>query len=508
MSVTAGDDLGAGTNAQAPAASAAVHGRLRIESERRRTVESYGLMIRFGTSGWRAVLGEEFTFPNARRVVTAIARVVKAAGGSPALVLASDTRFLNERFVDEAARVLAREGVISRRADRDVPTPAVAFTIRRLAAAGGVNFTASHNPPEYNGIKFSTSDGAPALPEATGKIEAEIAKTTDADAEPAPAVPLETIDPRGPYLEQLSRFVDKATLAKANLRVAVDPRFGTSRGYLDAFLEDAGVDVALLNGQRDPYFGGLSPQCDEKNLAELSRLVVRDKRRLGLATDGDADRFGIIDADGRYVDPNHCLMLLADLLLPRRKPGDVRGVARSVATTHGLDAVAKTYGAPILETPVGFKYIGELLLEDKITLGGEESAGFTMAGHVPEKDGLLAGLLLAELVATTGETLGSLLAALFKRVGSFYPKRADARLDPALAASMKKRLAENPDSLAGLKVNAIDRTDGQQLDLGDGRWILFRPSGTEPVVRIYAESADSKETDRLLDAAKKYVLEG
>jgi phosphomannomutase len=466
-------------------------------------------MIRFGTSGWRAVLGEEFTFPNARRVVTAIARVTRSSGGvSPGLVLASDTRFLNERFVDEASRVLAREGVRPLRADRDVPTPAVAFTIRRLGADGGVNFTASHNPPEFNGIKFSTADGAPALPDVTARIEAEIAKTSEADAEPAPSSPADSIDPRAPYLEHLAAFVDTAALRKANLRVAVDPRFGTSRGYLDAFLRDAGVDVELINGHRDAYFGGLSPQCDEKNLAALSQVVVSGRRHLGLATDGDADRFGVLDADGRYVDPNLCLMLLADLLLSRRRAGDGRGVARSVATTNGLDAVAKAHDAPLFVTPVGFKYIGDLLLKDAITIGGEESAGFTMAGHVPEKDGLLAGLLLAELVATTGESLASLLSGLFGRVGSFHPRRVDARLDPALAAALKKRLAENPETFAGMKVQSIDRTDGQKLLLGDGRWILFRPSGTEPVVRIYAESPDKMETDRLLNAAREYVLRG
>jgi phosphomannomutase len=466
-------------------------------------------MIRFGTSGWRAVLGEEFTFPNARRVVTAIARATRASGNAPAgVVLASDTRFLNERFVDEAARVLAREGVLPLRADRDVPTPVVAFTIRNLRAAGGVNFTASHNPPEYNGIKFSTADGAPALPDVTARIEAEIAKTTDADAASAPEGKYDAIDPRGPYLERLATFVDTAVLRNSKLRVAVDPRFGTSRGYLDVFLRDAGADVALINGHRDPYFGGLSPQCDEKNLGALSKVVVSEKRRIGLATDGDADRFGVLDADGSYVDPNHCLMLLADLLLGRRRAGDTGGIARSVATTHGLDAVAKAHGASVFTTPVGFKYIGELLLEGKIAFGGEESAGFTMAGHVPEKDGLLAGLLLAERVAATGETLSGLLAELFGRIGPFYPKRSDVRLEPALAASMKKRLAENPDTLAGVKVQGIDRTDGQKLLLGDGRWILFRASGTEPVVRIYAESSDRAETDRLLTAAKEYVLRG
>jgi len=466
-------------------------------------------MIRFGTSGWRSVLGEEFTFPNARRVVTAIAKVAKASGeASRGLVVASDTRFLNERFVDEASRVLAREGVTPLRTDRDAPTPVVAFAIRERKALGAINFTASHNPPEYNGVKFSTADGAPALPDVTARIEAEIARTSDADAAPAPPADTPTFDPRKPYLAELARRVDGAALRRAGLRVAVDPRFGTSRGYLDAFLAEAGVDVHLINGYRDPYFGGLSPQCDAPNLAALSRVVVSENRALGLSTDGDADRFGVLDADGSYVNPNHCLMLLADRLLARRKAGDPRGVARSVATTQGLDAVAKAYGAPVFETPVGFKYIGELLLEGRIVMGGEESAGFTMEGHVPEKDGPLACLLLAELVATTGKTLGTLLKELFERVGPFWPDRSDARLDPKLAEAMKKRLAESPDTFAGLKVQSIDRKDGQKLLLGDGRWILFRASGTEPVVRIYAESQDKRETNRLLEAAKEYVLRG
>lgn len=463
-------------------------------------------MVRFGTSGWRAVLGEEFTFDNARRVVTAIARVARATGDpGRGIVVASDTRFLNERFVSEAARVLAREGVRALVCDRDVPTPVVADTIRRRGALGGINFTASHNPPEYNGIKFSTADGAPALPAITKEIEAEIALTTDADAAPAPAVNAESFDPSEPYLANLATRVKGPALA--GLRVAVDPRFGTSRGYLDQFLRAAGADVAALNLHRDPYFGGLSPQCDAVNLVELGRLVVSEKRAIGLATDGDADRFGVLDADGTYVNPNLCLMLLADRLLSRGGAGG-RGVARSVATTHGLDAVARAYGVPVHVTPVGFKYIGELLLADRIVMGGEESAGFTMEGHVPEKDGILADLLIAELVAETGKGVKTLIEELFARVGRVCPTRADAHLDPALAAQLKKRLAEDPSTFAGLPVESIDRMDGQKLLLGDGRWILFRPSGTEPVVRIYAESSSETETERLITAAKRYVLEG
>jgi alpha-D-glucose phosphate-specific phosphoglucomutase len=464
-------------------------------------------MIRFGTSGWRAVLGEEFTFDNARRVVTAIARVARRSGDpSRGLVVASDTRFLGERFMDEAARILAREGVKPLVCDRDAPTPVVAYTIRALGTLGGVNFTASHNPPEYNGIKFSTADGAPALPDVTKAIEDELAKTTDADAASAPSAKFETIDPREPYLKRLAELVSGETLAHAGLKVAVDPRFGTSRDYLDEFLRRAGVDVVTLNGHRDPYFGGLSPQCDERNLGALRDLVRAQGRRLGLATDGDADRFGVLDADGTYVNPNLCLMLLADYLLSRGETKG-KGVARSVATTSGLDAVATAHGAKVYETPVGFKYIGELLLEDKILMGGEESAGFTMEGHVPEKDGPLACLLMAELVAKSGKTAGEMIAALFERVGPVAPVRYDARLDPPRAAALKDRLAQNPTQLAGLQVTGINRTDGQKLLLPDGRWILFRPSGTEPVVRIYAESRDAKESERLLDAARHYVLE-
>jgi phosphoglucomutase len=432
---------------------------------------------------------------------------VARAAGDPAqgIVVASDTRFLNERFVSEAARVLSREGVRALVCDRDVPTPVVADTIRRRGALGGINFTASHNPPEYNGIKFSTADGAPALPAITKEIEAEIGRTTDADAAPAPAGKIETFDPRAPYLANLATRVKGTALA--GLRVAVDPRFGTSRGYLDQFLRSCGADVAALNLHRDPYFGGLSPQCDAVNLVELGKLVVSEKRALGVATDGDADRFGVLDADGTYVNPNLCLMLLADRLLARGGARG-RGLARSVATTHGLDAVARAYGVPVHVTPVGFKYIGELLLADRIVMGGEESAGFTMEGHVPEKDGILADLLIAELVAETGKSVKTLIEELFARVGRVCPTRADAHLDPALAAQLKKRLAEDPSTFAGLPVESIDRMDGQKLLLGDGRWILFRPSGTEPVVRIYAESSSEAETERLITAAKRYVLEG
>lgn len=464
-------------------------------------------MIRFGTSGWRAVLGEEFTFDNARRVVTAVARVARASGdASRGIVVASDTRFLGERFMEEAARVLLREGLRPLVCRRDAPTPVVASTIRRLGTLGGINFTASHNPPEYNGIKYSTPDGAPALPQVTQKIEEELGRTVDSDADPAPPGDYEKIDPIEPYLEELKRFVDLEALGKASLRVAVDPRYGTSRGYLDEALRRAGVDVNLVHGNRDPYFGGLSPQCDAPNLVELGKVVVSEKRQLGLATDGDADRFGVLDSDGTYLNPNLCLMLFADRLLKGRTGG--KGVARSVATTHGLDAIAKAHGVPVHVTPVGFKFIGELLLEDKIVMGGEESAGFTMDGHVPEKDGILACLVAAQIAAETGQTMKQLIEALFQRVGRFCPSRADARLDPELANALRKRMAESPDSFAGLKVQEIDRMDGQKLLLGDGRWILFRPSGTEPVVRIYAESADEKETERLLTVAKKYVLEG
>ena len=329
--------------------------------------------IRFGTSGWRAVLAEEFTFGNARRVIASIARVLSADGRAGGLVLVGyDTRFLADRFAAEAAAIFVRHGFPAQVSVRPVPTPVLAFEIRRLGAVGAVNFTASHNPPQYLGIKFSTSDGAPALPEITRRIESEIASL---EQEPAPRVDgLERFDPVEGYLEDLARKVDGSAINRDSPHFSLDLRFGTAAGFLDAYLEKTGAALSRLHAKADPLFGGQSPQCGEPELRELAVEIRSHRSRLGLACDGDADRFGICDETGAYVQPNEILALLLHDRLGRK--GKRGGVARSVATTHALDAIAKKFGVPLYETPVGFKYIGEKLLagRDRIRRRGERGA--------------------------------------------------------------------------------------------------------------------------------------
>jgi phosphoglucomutase len=292
-------------------------------------------------------------------------------------------------------------------------------------------------------------------------------------------------------------------IAKSKLRVGVDSLYGTAREYLDYFLLETGLHVKIIHNYRDPYFGGFSPECNNKNLSELRRIISAEKLDIGLATDGDADRFGIIDERGRFVPPNLIIALLAVYLKRERKlPG---GLARSVATTHLIDAIAKKLDIPCYETPVGFKYIGELILAGKIALGGEESAGLSIHGHLPEKDGILACLLVTEMVARTGKRIHELTQDLFDEFGPYYSKRLDIKLTPQLKESLASRLANPPRELDGLKVRNIKTVDGVKLEFNDETWLLFRLSGTEPVARMYAEACSPKDLKNLVDAGRKLV---
>jgi len=459
--------------------------------------------IRFGTSGWRAVIADEFTFANARRVTTAIARVLAEDGRGGELVLVGyDTRFLAERFAAEAAGLFAREGFRAEVSSRPVPTPTLAFEIRRRAAAGGVNFTASHNPPRYLGIKFSTSDGAPALPEITQRIEERIGGMGEV-APPDGAEPPVSFDPVPEYLADLGKKISASDVARGRPHFSLDFRFGTSAGFLDTFLESAGAHLSRLNAKRDPLFGGLSPQCGEKELVGLSAEVLARRSRLGLACDGDSDRFGVCDERGRYVSPNRILALVFRDLAGRK--GRRGGVARSVATTHALDALAKNFGVPCYETPVGFKYIGEKLIAGEIVFGGEESAGLTIEGHVPEKDGILADLLVAEMCGATGKTLTELSDDLDREIGPFRSARVDLPLSPEEKESLGRLEASPPQEVAGKHVAKVDSIDGIKLILEGGSWILIRESGTEPLARLYVEAGSEEEVAALTRAARELV---
>jgi phosphoglucomutase len=435
-------------------------------------------------------------------VIASIARVLAADGRAGGLVLVGyDTRFLADRFAAEAAAIFVRHGFPAQVSVRPVPTPVLAFEIRRTGAVGAVNFTASHNPPQYLGIKFSTSDGAPALPEVTRRIEAELAAGRD---EPVPnADKLERFDPVARYLDDLARKVDASAVSRGSPHFSLDLRFGTAAGFLDAWIERTGAALSRLHAKADPLFGGQSPQCGEPELRELAVEIRSHRSRLGLACDGDADRFGICDETGAYVQPNEILaLLLHDRLGRKRARG---GVARSVATTHALDAIAKKFGVPLYETPVGFKYIGEKLLAGEIGFGGEESAGLTIEGHVPEKDGILADLLTAELVGAEDRTIEQLRTRLWDEIGPFLTRRVDLRTTPEQQKRLARLREDPPGSVAGRKVEQVNRLDGIKLIFQDGSWILVRESGTEPVARLYIEAHSPSDLEALTRAGRELI---
>ena len=390
--------------------------------------------IKFGTSGWRGIIAEDFTFPNARLVCQAIADYLKQQGlASKGVVVGYDTRFQSETFAVTAAEVMAGNGIVSYFTNRDCPTPVVSFAIRAGRRAGGINITASHNPAAYNGIKFSPATGGPAPEEVTKPIEALIGGLTPEAVKMLPLTQARErglvvdIDPRQDYFQHLKTLVDTEVLRRAGLKVVVDVLYGTGRDYLDAFLRDAGVEVEVLHGWRDPYFGGQRPEPSAEFLSELAGRIPATGAHLGLAVDADADRFGVMDASGEYYEANEILGLLLDYLIRTR--GWEGGVARSVATTHLIDRVAKLYGRPVFETKVGFKYLGQYIVQDQAVMVGEESEGFSMKRHLPEKDGILAGLMVAEMVARTGKGIPELLADLFARVGPVYNRRLNFALD-------------------------------------------------------------------------------
>jgi phosphoglucomutase len=464
--------------------------------------------IKFGTSGWRAVMAEEFTFANVRRAVRGIARyVVSQKPKGAKVIVGRDPRFLGETLCEMAAEVLSAHGITPLVIAEASPTPAISYAVTLAKADGAINFTASHNPPEYNGIKFSTPDGAPALPEATKRIEAEIA-ASDASGEngsfPNPPE-AQALDPRRMYLARLREIVDLDVIRKVGIRVVFDPFWGAARGYSDALLREGGVAVECVHDYRDVLFGGHAPEPDDHLLEDCRKKMRETKAHIGIATDGDADRFGIVDEDGTFFQPNYIIALLFDYLVESR--GWKNGVGKSVATTNLINALARHHQVELHETPVGFKYIGELIKQDKICIGGEESAGLSIRYHVPEKDGVLAGLLCCEMVARRGKSLGKQLSELFGKVGSFWPQRENFRLTAEVKEKFTGKLRSEPREFFGRKVGEVVRKDGLKLVFDDGSWICYRLSGTEPVVRVYSEASNAAELAKLSTAAKQWIFE-
>lgn len=466
-------------------------------------------MIKFGTSGWRALMGEEFTFHNVRLVVQAIINVLKRRfpGERLSLVVGYDTRFLSERYAGEAATLLSRNDIDVFLSDRDAPSQAQAYQIIKRKCRGGINFTASFNPPQYNGLKFNVESGAPALPVVTDEIEAEVRSLLPAQSV-SPGYPraerISKIDLQSDYLSHVQGQIDFAAVKASGIKVGVDLLYGTSREYLDEILEENGVAIEEIHGYIDPYFGGVTPSCQEENLGELKRLVRSKGCRLGIATDADGDRFGIVDHHGRFVHQNLVLALLLDYVIARR--GWRGGVARSVTTTHLLDRIARRHDLPLHKTPVGFKYIADLFLKGQIIFGGEESACLALKDHLPEKDGIIAGLLAAEMLAVTGLGFPELRDRLYRTYGRLTAGQRNIPLTPQRERRLQDLIRDPPSRIGGRPALAVETIDGLKWDFEGDRWFLLRFSGTEPLVRCYAEAGTREELDDLMARGVELIL--
>jgi len=465
--------------------------------------------IRFGTSGWRAIIAEEFTFDRLSLVVQAIANTLRKKGSlSKGIIVGYDTRFLSKEFASEAARVLSVNKIPVFLSQRDVPTPCIAFNILHRKTVGGINISASHNPAEYGGIKFSPSHGGPAGVEVTKEIEEEITKLLsngkgkiETTRNGAAILPF---DPAPSYLRHLTSILRVKELQKAKHHYVVDCLNGTSRGYLDLFLKPYAAKLYLLRTTLDPTFGGRRPDPAGENLSGLMREVKRRKAHLGLATDGDADRFGIVDRGGIFIPPNDVISLVLDYLIETRPRA--KYVARSLATTHRVDLIARRHGMEVVETPVGFKYIGEVLSKGDCMLGAEESAGLSIQHHLPEKDGILATLLVAEMVARRRKSLREMLKTLNATYGPFYSTRIDLSLTESSKQKLLRKLEKDPpDRLGNLKVQKCGRMDGFKFYLEKESWVLLRPSGTEPLIRVYLEARSRKNLASLKQATEQLI---
>ena len=473
--------------------------------------------IKFGTSGWRGLIADDFTFATVRLAVRGIAGHLKSKTAKPNVLVGYDPRFYSEEFSALAVTVLRENGVNTLLCDTFTPTSAIAYEVQRRKLDGAINFTASHNPAQYHGLKFSGADAGPALPEVTKDIERRVEEIYKKEG-PTPMAAIshpgmanddlgERVNIRADYLKRLNELVRFDVIAKSKMKVVVDVLHGCGAGYLDKALTDHGIPVHALRTNRDCLFGGGGPDVSEENLASTGRAVKENNAAVGLATDGDADRFGIVDKDGTWIQPNLILGLVYDYMVESR--GWNMPAARSVATSQLMDAAAKSHGQTTYQTPVGFKYIGQLIREDKIAVGGEESAGLTIRGHVPEKDGILACLLVAEMTAARGASVGQQVKALYKKVGrEYHPTRENLYLTDEQKANALNKMAVDSSTLLGRKVVSVDRTDGAKFVFEDGSWMLLRASGTEPLLRLYVEAESVAATKKLVKDASEWILKG
>ncbi|MDA8235879.1 MAG: phosphoglucomutase/phosphomannomutase family protein [Clostridia bacterium] len=462
-------------------------------------------MIKFGTDGWRAVISDDFTFENVRVVAQAIAEYVKEnAEGQPLIAIGYDTRFLSDKYAQECAKVLAANGIKVLLSDRVTPTPALSFAVKSRQATGGIMVTASHNPYQYNGIKYKAGYGGSALPDIISQIEERLHR------QQPKVVALEEVAAQGliqyfngeeEYCQQIRSLVDLKKIAQAGHRVVIDPMHGAGAGFIKRLLAEEGMEVIEVRGEQNPLFGGVNPEPIRQNLQALVDVVGKENAQAGFATDGDADRVGAVDANGEFVNSHIIYALLLRYLITERKWSG--GVVKTFSTSQMIDKLAAKYGIPVFETPIGFKYICELFLKEDILLGGEESGGIGFKNHIPERDGILSSLLLMEIMATYGKSLVEIIDELMQEIGYHYYDRVDLHLKPEVKDKAMAALKENPpQEFAGVKVKEVLTLDGIKFMLEDGSWILFRASGTEPVVRVYVEAGNGQAVTRILKEGK------
>ena len=456
--------------------------------------------IRFGTDGWRAVIADEFTFANVERVAQAYAEHLKnEASGAPAHVIVGyDRRFLSEHFAERAAEVLAGNDIAASLFSRDVPTPLVSWAVRELGASGGVVITASHNPAHFNGFKIKAPWGGSAPPETTRAVEALV------DASPTRRAPLPDESRGGlepqfeSYRRQVESYFDLGRLSDAEARVIVDPMHGSGGRWVESFLQGGRLEVETIRAEQDARFGGVSPEPIDRNLAALKRRVLESGALVGLATDGDADRVGAVSELGETMTMHEVVPVI--LLHLARERGMQGGVVRTFSQSVLLKRIAAAHGLKLYETPIGFKYIADLMLRDDILIGAEESGGIGVRGHIPERDGILNSLLFLEAVVASGKTPSALVREMHREFGEFYFGRRDLHTEVARGQTLVESLASKPPAQAGPHpVELVETLDGTKLVFGDESWLLFRQSGTEPVLRVYSEATSLEKMNALLE---------
>jgi alpha-D-glucose phosphate-specific phosphoglucomutase len=467
------------------------------------------MAIRFGTDGWRAVISDTFTYNNLRLVAQAIADYVQNEGGNgrdPEVIIGFDTRFLSDRYATEVARVMAGNGIVAWLTRADAPTPAISYSVLEKQAAAGIMITASHNPPRYNGLKLKASYGGAASPQQARRVEHYL-EEAEAQARGPNIMDyhraldqdlIRRFDPVWAYYEHLGGLVDLDVISNGELRVIADAMYGSGRGCISEMLARTRCHVCEIRGEMNPGFGGIHPEPIARYMNAVVAAIQAHHADVGLATDGDADRLGAMDALGNFVDPHHIFALALRYLVEKR--GWTGAVVKTVSTTMMINRLAAKYGLSLKETPVGFNYIADQMLQDDVLIGGEESGGLSIKGHIPEGDGVLMGLLLLEIMADAGVPLHELIDEIQQAAGPACYARRDLRLrHPVRKVQMVTRLVDGaPPSIGGVSVREVGTLDGVKYGLQDDSWLLIRPSGTEPVLRVYAEAPDEEGVQALL----------